>query len=111
MCINVVQATVTITSRYDGVIHKIHYEVDDLVKVGNSLVDIYDENAEEEGTLNTIPANKPMFCYLFVDKITPQVEAFVKKTTDKQKTNAVKRLVTPVVRRIASEYNVYITIL
>ena len=105
------QATVTITSRYDGVIHKIHYEVDDLVKVGNPLVDIYDENAEEEGTLNTIPANKPMFCYLFVDKITPQVEVFVKKTPDKQKTNAVKLLVTPAVRRIASDNNVHIAMI
>jgi len=41
---------VTITSRYDGVIQKIHYEVDDFVKVGSPLVDIFDENAAEEGT-------------------------------------------------------------
>ena len=29
-----------ITSHYDGVVCKIHYEVDDIAKVGNPLVDI-----------------------------------------------------------------------
>ena len=44
-----IQATVIITCRYDGVIQKIHYEEGDFAKVGSPLVDIYDENAEEEG--------------------------------------------------------------
>lgn len=34
------KASVTITSRYDGVITKLHYEVDDTAKVGLPLVDI-----------------------------------------------------------------------
>lgn len=34
------KASVTITSRYDGLIRKIHYEVDDIAKVGLPLVDI-----------------------------------------------------------------------
>ena len=34
------KASVTITSRYDGVIHKKHYEVDDVAFVGKPLVDI-----------------------------------------------------------------------
>jgi len=41
---------VVITSRYDGIIHKVHHTVDDFVKVGSPLVDIFDDNAEEEGT-------------------------------------------------------------
>lgn len=34
------KASVTITSRYDGVIKKLNYEVDEMCKVGASLVEI-----------------------------------------------------------------------
>ena len=34
------KASVTITSRYDGIIKKLHYEVDDTALVGHALVDI-----------------------------------------------------------------------
>ena len=49
MCIYIlhIQAAVVITSRYDGVVRKVHYEVDDIAKVGQPLVDI--EVEEEEG--------------------------------------------------------------
>lgn len=34
------KASVTITSRYDGLISKLHYAVDEMAKVGTPLVDI-----------------------------------------------------------------------
>jgi 2-oxoisovalerate dehydrogenase E2 component (dihydrolipoyl transacylase) len=37
------KATVTITSRYDGIIKKLHYNVDDTAFVGKPLVDIETE--------------------------------------------------------------------
>ena len=40
------KASVTITSRYDGIIKKLHYAVDDMALVGKPLVDIeLDEDA------------------------------------------------------------------
>nr|XP_039273236.1 lipoamide acyltransferase component of branched-chain alpha-keto acid dehydrogenase complex, mitochondrial-like [Styela clava] len=48
------KASVTITSRFDGVIKKLHHEVDDIVLVGQALVDIEtsgsldDDNQDEE---------------------------------------------------------------
>lgn len=42
------KASVTITSRYDGVVVKLHHEVDDIAKVGQPLIDI---EVEETGDL------------------------------------------------------------
>lgn len=34
------KASVTITSRYDGVITKLHYQIDDIAFVGKPLIDV-----------------------------------------------------------------------
>ena len=40
------QANVEITSRYDGVVHKINYKVGEMAAVGSSLINIEVEGAE-----------------------------------------------------------------
>ncbi|KAE9986601.1 hypothetical protein EG328_005210 [Venturia inaequalis] len=50
------KAAVEITSRFDGVIKKLHYETDDMAKVGKPLVDIdiqSDISPEDEALLRT----------------------------------------------------------
>jgi len=56
------KASVTITSRYDGIIRKIYYEVDDVAHVGKALVDI--EVSDIPGKLNRF--NKQNVLNLYV---------------------------------------------
>jgi Pyruvate/2-oxoglutarate dehydrogenase complex, dihydrolipoamide acyltransferase (E2) component, and related enzymes len=44
------KASVTITSRYDGIVRKIYYDVDEVAHVGKALVDI--EVNDISGKLN-----------------------------------------------------------
>ena len=53
------KATVTITSRYDGVISKLHYNVDDTALVGKPLVDI--ETNESSTSASKIKKNLRKF--------------------------------------------------
>lgn len=85
------KASVTITSRFDGVITKVHYEVDDIAQTGDPLVDI-----EVEGT---------------GEKKVEKEETFDAREWKEQvdvgsKSGRSKALATPAVRRIAMEHNV-----
>lgn len=42
------KATVEITSRYDGIVKKLHYKANDMAKVGEPLIDIETESTEKE---------------------------------------------------------------
>ncbi|VDM55880.1 unnamed protein product [Angiostrongylus costaricensis] len=53
------KAAVTITSRYDGVIKKLLYNVDDMARVGQPLVEIDVEDGSKASTLSTSTAVPP----------------------------------------------------
>ena len=90
----IVQASVTITSRYSGIVKKLHYEVDDIARVGKPLVDIeVTDGAEGEDDPST----------------QPPLEEGQPAAVPRAETSASmpsKVLATPAVRRIAAENEV-----
>ncbi|XP_003494350.1 lipoamide acyltransferase component of branched-chain alpha-keto acid dehydrogenase complex, mitochondrial [Bombus impatiens] len=99
------KASVTITSRYDGLIKALHYKVDDVALIGDSLLDI--ELDGDNGNMEV----KTMIS----DKQHPQQQTI--KTDNKQsvkgdeedcavKYGLDKALTTPAVRRIAMENHI-----
>ena len=81
------KASVTITSKYDGVVTKLYYEVDDIAQTGDPLVDvdIAGSGAEPEPVATLRDEDEEV---------------------DAPKVRNVKVLATPAVRRIAMEYGV-----
>ncbi|MBN3307309.1 ODB2 dehydrogenase, partial [Amia calva] len=84
------KASVTITSRYDGVIRKLYYEADTTAYVGKPLVDI-ETDSVKEGALEEDVVEAPAVSH---DEHTHQ-------EIKGQKTQA-----TPAVRRLAMENNI-----
>ncbi|XP_075970513.1 dihydrolipoamide branched chain transacylase E2 [Anticarsia gemmatalis] len=82
------KAAVTITSRYDGVVTKLYHEVDHTAFVGQPLVDIDVDG--DGGVSPEAEAEKP------ASIATPVAD----------KSQKVKVLTTPSVRRIAAQFNV-----
>ncbi|XP_060729848.1 lipoamide acyltransferase component of branched-chain alpha-keto acid dehydrogenase complex, mitochondrial-like [Tachysurus vachellii] len=83
------KASVTITSRYDGIVRKLHYDVDSLALVGSPLVDIETDAPRDGGHEEDIVET------LAVSHEHPHQEIKGHKT-----------LATPTVRRLAMENNV-----
>ncbi|VDD92134.1 unnamed protein product, partial [Enterobius vermicularis] len=91
------KASVTITSRYDGVIKKLYYNVDDIAKVGSTLFDIETEGSAEE----TEKAKKDSA------ESSSGTETRSKPAGSSGEPISVgKVLATPAVRRIAAEHKV-----
>ncbi|XP_033884130.2 lipoamide acyltransferase component of branched-chain alpha-keto acid dehydrogenase complex, mitochondrial-like [Acipenser ruthenus] len=84
------KASVTITSRYDGVISKLYYNVDDTAIVGKPLVDIETE-AVKVGALEEDVLEAPAVSH---DEHTHQ------------EIKGQKTMATPAVRRLAMENNI-----
>ncbi|KAM9326616.1 lipoamide acyltransferase component of branched-chain alpha-keto acid dehydrogenase complex, mitochondrial [Gastrophryne carolinensis] len=83
------KASVTITSRYDGVIRKLHYNVDDTAFVGKPLVDI-ETDALKDGAAEEDVVETPA----------------VSQEHTHQEIKGHKTLATPAVRRLAMENNI-----
>ncbi|MCI4383391.1 hypothetical protein PGIGA_G00025900 [Pangasianodon gigas] len=84
------KASVTITSRYDGVIRKLYYDVDSIALVGKPLVDI-----ETDGGHAVAPEEDVM-----------ETPAVSREEHTHQEIKGHKTQATPAVRRIAMENNI-----
>lgn len=97
------KASVTITSRYDGLIKALHYKVDDVALIGDSLLDIELDDDNGNAQVKTI-----------TDDRQPQLTAKSddeQSVRDKEEKLSVERdlekaIATPAVRRIAMENNI-----
>lgn len=84
------KASVTITSRYDGIVRRVYYDIDQVATVGSALVDI-----ELEGSAET---KEP------VDTLDEEDGSNAEQI--RHKLYVLKSLATPAVRRIAMENKV-----
>uniref|UniRef100_A0A8C6X2P9 Dihydrolipoamide acetyltransferase component of pyruvate dehydrogenase complex n=1 Tax=Naja naja TaxID=35670 RepID=A0A8C6X2P9_NAJNA len=84
------KASVTITSRYDGVIRKLHYGLDEIAHVGKPLVDI------ETATVKAVTPEEDVV----------ETPAVFSEEQIHQQIKGHKTLVTPAVRRLAMENNI-----
>nr|CAI5853221.1 unnamed protein product [Callosobruchus analis] len=114
------KASVTITSRYDGVIAKLHYKIDDVALVGKPLVDI---EADQDDVPETPPKpqskaeiqvkeepSQPQPKQEAVEKISIHKEQGPVSSTTNEVVNSNKGvLCIPAVRRLAKEHNLDLT--
>lgn len=97
------KASVTITSRYDGIIKTLHYKIDDVALVGSVLLDfeIEDESTDDDADKPVKTAEK---------QTTDNLESSEGRTDGVESEGNILRegkvLTTPAVRRIAKENNV-----
>ncbi|XP_059425344.1 lipoamide acyltransferase component of branched-chain alpha-keto acid dehydrogenase complex, mitochondrial-like [Carassius carassius] len=84
------KASVTITSRYDGVIRKLYYDVDSIALVGKPLVDIETDGGQVKGPQEDVVE-------------TPAVS---QEEHTHQEIKGHKTQATPAVRRLAMENNI-----
>ncbi|TNN23527.1 Lipoamide acyltransferase component of branched-chain alpha-keto acid dehydrogenase complex, mitochondrial [Liparis tanakae] len=117
------KASVTITSRYDGVIKKLYYAVDATALVGKPLVDIETESSSgETGTLMLVwnQVFRVSLCFGFTLRLccgseviqeedVVETPAMAREEHTHQEIKGLKTQATPAVRRLAMENNVSVS--
>lgn len=93
------KAAVEISSRFDGVVKKLHYNIGQMARVGAPLVDIDVEGAEEEEATST-PVSTPEAPTVAKSEV-PNGDSRISEEGERVLSNA-----TPAVRRIAKENNI-----
>lgn len=93
------KASVTITSRFDGIVKKLHYEIDEIAQTGDALVDIEVDDGGSSGESSSSSSDS--------DEVQEKDAVDVQEHSDPAKSK--KALATPAVRRLASEYGLNVT--
>lgn len=98
------KASVTITSRYDGKILKLHHLVDDMALVGKPLVDfdVTDETSSSSEETSSSASDETSSS----DDDNKQQTVIKSDDNEIKVSNSARLLTTPAVRRIAGENNV-----
>lgn len=91
------KASVTITSRFDGVVRELHYDIDEIAQTGDALVDIEIEDGTSSESTKTD------------DKVEIQEKDAVVVDESGSDNRSKKALATPAVRRMCSEHGIIIT--
>lgn len=89
------KATVEITSRYDGIVRKLHYKMNEMAKVGEPLIDI---ETDEKSIQNEKPPLKPI---IEVEEIEIPLKSNEQYPKSEQKSD--KWLMMPSVRKFIKE--------
>lgn len=108
------KASVTITSRYDGIIRKLYYDADATALVGKPLVDIETESSSgetgnrcegvctgSEQVLTSCPCSE-----VIQEEDVVETPAMAREEHTHQEIKGHKTQATPAVRRLAMENNV-----
>lgn len=97
------KASVTITSRYDGVIKNLNFKIDDTALVGSALLDI---ELEVEETASTKKIEEKISEILAEREDVAESSSDSSSDEEKDRYKRVNILTTPAVRRIAKENDV-----
>ncbi|KAF7280183.1 hypothetical protein GWI33_006311 [Rhynchophorus ferrugineus] len=93
------KASVTITSRYDGTITKLHYDIDEVALVGKPLIDLETDDNTTEDPIKT-------------DNISAKLETINEDVTVNKNNisdSSEKVLCIPLVRQLAKEHKIDLT--